>query len=412
MKIKIRTLALLLVMLAELVIQVVAKENTIFRFNFTDGAYPLAGLIADSQGNLYGAAAGGGGGDCSNAGCGMVFELAPASGGTWTEKVLYVFEGTSDGGDPLTNLLIDGKGNLYGCVTDGGANNLGGLYKLTPAPGGTWTESLVFSFAEQTGFVPGSQIVADTHGNIFLTLQYLGPGLSGTVFELSPQSNGTWSGTVIYAFSGENGDGDQPYGGVILDHGGNVYGTTGYGGAYRSGTVYQLTPNGQGAWTENILYNFMDNQDGGFPESPLTIDGSGNLYGTTLGGGSNFRGVAFELSQSGGKWSESVLHDFGSGPSDGFLANGMTFGANGVLYGTTLGGGDGCNGTGCGIVFQLTPQGGGQWQETILHQFESILDGSQSQAPVLIDNKGGRLFGVTQYGGGMYGYGTVFMTQP
>jgi uncharacterized repeat protein (TIGR03803 family) len=385
-----------------------AKENVIFRFNFTDGAYPEAALIADAKGSLYGAVSNGGHG-CTGYGCGIVFELSPGSGGKWTQNVLYVFNGTSDGGVPLTNVIFDGKGNLYGGVTAGGANGIGGIYKLTRSPNGNWSETLIYSFTFQDGYSLNRDLVADAAGNLFGTLRYDGPAFEGSVFELSPQSDGTWKESIIYGFTGANGDGSSPYAGVVLDKQGNVYGTTVSGGTVGYGTVYQLSPNENGGWTENILYDFGYSNN--FPESQLTLDTSGNLYGTTLFGGTYNGGTVFQMSQSSGQWIETVLYDFRPSPSDGSYPGGVRFGANGDLYGATQYGGSECNLPGCGTVFQLSPQSSGPWKETILYQFGSALDGSQSLANLFVDNKNERLYGVTEYGGGMFGYGTVFVIE-
>ena len=384
----------------------VAKETVILRFNFNNGAYPVAPLTSDSRGNFYGTTIGGGYG-CS---CGVVFELSPNQSGAWTEKVLYAFTGSSDGEWPVTNLLFDAKGNLYGGVSAGGAYGLGGIFQLSPGTSG-WTERLLYSFTPQDGFSPGKQLAADSKGNIFGTLRDNGPDDGGSVFELSPQSNGTWNYAILYSFPELTNDASEPYGGVTLGADGNLYGAGMSGGIDQNGAIYELTPNGQGGWTESVLYSFGYHLDGVLPESPLIFDSSANLYGSTLSGGQYNGGMVFELSPSAGSWSETVVYSFYSSPSDGVYPQGLAFAANGSLYGTTQRGGNGCNSPGCGIAFELAPQPGGSWQETILHQFESANDGSYSYANVLIDNKARRLYGTTQYGGGMYGYGTIFLIE-
>jgi uncharacterized repeat protein (TIGR03803 family) len=383
-----------------------AKESVIFRFNFSNGAYPEAPLTSDAQGNLYGTTAGGGYG-CS---CGTVFELSPNPNGTWTEKVLYAFTGSTDGDGPITNLLLDAKGNLYGAVFEGGIYKQGGIFELSPGSNG-WTEKMIYNFTPQDGFLPGKQLTTDGKGNIYGTVRYNGPNDGGSVFELSPQPNGAWKYTILYAFPVLTNDASEPYGGITLGPDGNLYGAGMAGGINDLGAIYELTPNGQGTWTESVLYSFGYHNDGIEPESPLFVDASANVFGSTIAGGQYNAGMVFELTPSNGQWSETVLYTFYTNPSDGAAPQGIAFAANGSLYGTTIYGGNGCNNPGCGIVFQLAPQPGGSWNETILHQFESANDGSLSYASMLVDNKARRVYGTTEYGGGIYGYGTIFMME-
>jgi uncharacterized repeat protein (TIGR03803 family) len=389
----------------------VAKDSTIVRFNGKDGLQPRNGLVADGQGNFYGVTPTGGNNTCAPRGCGVVFELSPASGGGWTETIIYAFKGgTSDTSVPVTDLVFDTKGNLFGAT--GVNDNNGAIFELSPGAGGTWTEKILFSFSSAY-FDPGTHLAFDSKGNLYGSVLYSANfSQPGGVFELSPQSNGTWLANLIHVFTGTNGDGKSPYGGVVVDGQGNVYGTTYQGGASNYGTVFELSPNGT-VFTETILYNFTNQTDGSDPMTPLTFDTQGNLYGTTSGGGpvDNAFGVVFELSQSAGKWNETVLYSFGNAP-DGYRASGVVFDAKGNLYGTTESGGAECNSPGCGIVFELTPQSSGPWKETRLHNFESAGDGSISAAGVVVDNSTGKVYGTTEYGGGRNGYGTVFEIQP
>jgi uncharacterized repeat protein (TIGR03803 family) len=378
-----------------------AKGTIILRFNVTNGLQPQNGLIADSQGNLYGVTTAGGITSCFPRGCGVVFELSPGSNDTWTEKVLYRFKGgTADTDIPTTDLIFDTKGNLFGAT----AGDLGAIYELSPGTGGTWSEKVIYRFTND-GNRPGVHLAFDREGNLYGSLgQVL--GATGGVFQLSPQSDGTWKQSILHTFNG-GADGQDPRGGVVLDSKGNLYGVTQDGGAFRRGIVYELSPNGSGGWVEAILYSFMGQVDGQFPIAPLTIDAKGNLYGTTLSGGANNSAVVFELHQSASKWSETVLFTFdkyGSSP------NNVVFDAKGNLYGTTVNGGTGCNNPGCGIVFKLTRQTTPPWKATVLHNFGSDSDGSEPLAGVVVENS--RLYGTTQYGGGRYGYGTVFDIQP
>jgi uncharacterized repeat protein (TIGR03803 family) len=389
-----------------------ARENVIARFNLSDGAQPVTGLIADAQGNLYGTAISGGNGNCLPRGCGLVFELSPGSNGTWTKKTIYAFKGgASDTSNPGTDLIFDAKGNLFGASGFDASGFFGAVYELTPGAGGTWAEKIVYKFNNQA-YDPLAHLAFDSKGNLYGAVAGTF-NLNGGVFELSPQADGTWKENLIYTFSSTNGDGHRPVGGVVLDGKGNIYGMTQSGGASNYGTVYKLSPNGSGGFAETIIHNFTGQTDGAYPFAPLTIDAKGNLFGTTYWGGpvDNPFGVVFELSPSGSAWNETVLYSFGASP-DGLHPSGVVFDAAGNLYGTTVNGGNGCNYPGCGIAYKLSPQGSGPWKETILHNLESAGDGSESVAGLLVEKVSGRLYGTTQYGGGRYGNGTVFEVQP
>jgi hypothetical protein len=396
-----------------------AKENVLFRFNFTNGSEPQSALITDGKGHFYGTALGGK--ECnsnSTYGCGVVYELSQGSGGKVSEKVIYAFTGTTDGSSP-SGLVFGKDGNLYGTIF-GSPNGIGGIFQLKQGANGTWAESVIYSFTNSSGYFPGNQLAFDSGGNLYGCLLYGGSGDNGVVFELSPQSNGTWTETTIHTFAGGPNDGSRPFGGVIVDDKGDVFGTTQDGGQLNNyGTVYELSPGSNGTWSETILYNFSDRTDGAFPLAALTTDAAGNLYGTTtFGGSSGNGGTAFELSLSGSVWTETTLYSFNSGPADGYQASGLVLDVKGNIYGTTLYGGNGCNLPGCGIVFRLTKQSGQPWKETILHQFESAGDGSESDGQIIsapapfVDSTAGKLYGVTPYGGGMFGYGTVFEIEP
>jgi uncharacterized repeat protein (TIGR03803 family) len=382
------------------------KELTLVRFNGHNGFQSKNALTPDGNGNLYGVTSVGGNGNCNYDGCGVVFELSPAANGSWTDTVIYVFKGgTNDTGVPLTDLVFDAHGNLFGAT--GSNDNYGAVYELTPNSNGKWSEKIIFHFTNQ-GYFPGTRLGFDGQGNLYGTL--VQGSTNGTVFQLSPQSNGTWKETTIHTFTNANGDGRTPDGGVVLDAKGNIYGTTVFGGTSNNGIVFELSPGATG-FTETIPYTFTGQSDGGSPIAPLTFDAKGNLYGTTLEGGQAGGGVVFRLSQSGGNWSESVLYSF-TGSPDGHGAFAISFDANGNLYGATQDGGGGCNSPGCGIVYKLTSKNTVPWRETILHNFESADDGSASFAGVYVDSTTGYVYGTTAYGGGRLGKGTVFEIQP
>jgi uncharacterized repeat protein (TIGR03803 family) len=395
----------------------VATEKVILHFNGTNGGNPTGALIADAKGNLYGTSTSGGSNNCNSSPCfGLVFELSPVTGGGWTETIIHVFSG-ADGANPAGALLLDGKGNLYGTTAGGSLSPYGLAFELSPQANGSWTETVLHTFTGgQDGNVPHGAIALDAQGNLYGSTNGGGANNSGVVYELSPQSNGTWTEAILHAFGG-SGDTGVPFGGVTMDSHGNLFGSvTSGGGTNNLGAVYELVPNGSGQWTETIIHSFSTG-DGASPQSPLALDSSGNLYGTTLNEGGAFRygGTVFKLSPgSGGTWTYSVLHAFGKG-NDGYDATAVTLDAKGNLYGTTTYGGSGCyqgGYGGCGVVFTLTPQSSGLWKESIVHTFESVLDGSQSAAGVLIDKANGNIYGTTQVGGSRLGFGTVFEIHP
>lgn len=379
-----------------------AGEHLILRFNKTHGAYPLSGLTSDAAGNLYGTTYGGGENDC-----GIVFELSPGSGGQWTETVLYSFRGCQLATlVPRGTMAIDKNGNLYGVQL--GYVDSGQIFELMKGANGAWTYRVIYAFGSNGNNEgsPSTDLTLDAAGNLYGTTSLDSTGsFDGEVFELSPQPNGSWKETVLYTFPAPNGVG-FPAAGVTFDNQGNLYGGAFYGSNGAFGAVYELSPQANGPWTLTLLHNFTSSD---IPNSKLTFDSSGNLYGTT---GQSYSSEVFKLSPTvGGMWKETTIHTFTSG-SDGTYPQGtLVFDAAGSLYGTTSYGGLGCNGSLCGVVYRLTPQSGGTWKETILHHFESAEDGSEPQAGLLLDNSG-HLYGTTPYGGGRYGYGTVFQITP
>ena len=213
--------------------------------NGTDGIVPDGGVIFDGAGNLYGTTFSGG-----THSEGTVYELTPAGGGGWTEKVLHSFDQNgTDGAFPAAALIFDTAGNLYGTTAGGGTYSKGTVFELTPVGGGTWTEKVLYSFGNGTdGFSPYSGLVFDAAGNLYGTAYYGGTYSRGTVFELSPGAGGTWTEKVLHSF-GNGTDASQPFSGLTFDTAGNLYGTTEVGGAHTAGTVYELTPAGGGTWT-------------------------------------------------------------------------------------------------------------------------------------------------------------------
>ena len=382
----------------------------------TDGCCPSAGLTRDAAGNLYGTTRYGGPEDK-----GTVFELMPRAGGGWTEQTLYSFGGGTDGAGPVAGLILDRAGNLYGTTSGGGdlacgaPYGCGTVFRLMPQAGGRWTEQVLHSFGGGTdGEEPAAGLIFDPAGNLYGTTSYGGTYDYGVVFEIT--AGGGWREQVLHTF-GSGGDGIVPYyGSLVIDAAGNLYGTTLYGGAYGSGgTVFELMPGG----TERVLHSFGNGTDGAGPYAGLIMDASGNLYGTTGDGGDlNCHygvgcGTVFELvPQVGGGWTETVLYAF-KGTDGNYPLAGLIFDVAGNLYGTTDGGGGSCStppGVPCGTVFKLTPQAGGRWTEQVLHSFGGP-DGAYPSAGLIMD-PAGTLYGTTNLGGGGncngFGCGVVF----
>jgi uncharacterized repeat protein (TIGR03803 family) len=302
--------------------------KTLYKFRPGVDGRLQSGLIFDQSGNLYGTTVLGG----AN-GFGTVFKLTPNSDGSWTESVLYSFcslTNCADGEAPLAGVIFDGAGNLYGTTAGGGSNSnvacgygCGTVFKLSPGSGGSWTESVLYSFCPQSrcvdGAVPESSLIFDQTGNLYGTTVSGGsnstcPPGCGTVFKLSPGSDGSWAESVLRSFCSLKtncADGKFTTAGVIFDGAGNLYGNTTQGGNLSQcsglgcGVVFELTPKADGSWNEEILHRFTGGRDGGMPVDNLLFDGSGNLYGTASGIYTQNDGVVFELTpDSHGSWKE------------------------------------------------------------------------------------------------------------
>jgi uncharacterized repeat protein (TIGR03803 family) len=273
-----------------------------------DGSYPDASLVFDESGNLYGTTVQGGAHDE-----GVVFELSPSSTGTWTEKVLHSFgAGASDGINPHGSLVIDAAGNLYGTTAGGGSTSCdsealgcGTVFKLSPGADG-WTETIIHYFQNNgtDGFFPLTPVVFGKEGDLYGTTTYGGDGSDqcdigvrvggcGTVFKLSPSSDGAWTEQILYAFAGGTGD-SEPDSGLAFDSAGNIYGETQqtiqFSGA---GSVYQLTPSASGNWEFHMLVDF-NGTDGSYPMGGLVVIGE-RVLGTTNAGGAGGAGEVFEI---------------------------------------------------------------------------------------------------------------------
>jgi hypothetical protein len=378
--------------------------TTLHSFSASGDASNPEGVILDASGNLYGASYQGGvNGD------GAVFELAHSSSG-WTESVLYSFNTGASGFSPTGNVTFDGSGNLIGVTGSGGSGSGGGngvVYKLTLSSG-AWTESVLYTFNGGTdGVRPVSNVILDSAGDVFGVTSQGASANYGTVYELVP-SAGTYAETQLFAFPAT--DGANVVGGLVADSAGNLYGTAVLGGLnlcpnggyFGCGSVYKLSRSSDGAWVSTTLHNFTGPQggDGGSPASTLTFDSAGNLYGTTAGGIGS-AGTAFKLSPSGSGWTFRTLYTFGSHRYDGFAPQGkLIFDKSGNIYGTTFQGGNGsylnCNV--CGTVFKLAPTASGRYTESIIYNFQGLSDGSAPAAGLVLD-AAGNLYGTAAQGG-------------
>jgi uncharacterized repeat protein (TIGR03803 family) len=335
------------------------------------------------------------------------------------ETVLHYFDGGGDGSRPASGLIRDAAGNLYGTSWMGGATNSGVVYELSPVGNG-WTERVIHSFnGPVDGAAPFDSLVMDGAGNLYGTTQNGGAYNQGTVLKLEPASDGQWICSVLHAFTGGE-DGGAPMYGLILDGAGNLYGTTIVGGIpggkvcfYGCGVAFKVAPDSDGRWIETVLYAFRGGSDGRIPIGALLLDKLGNLYGSADQGGELKNcdglgcGVVFELSPtSQGEWKESVLYEFAGGRDGASSGGALVFDSVGNLYGVG-GGGDlnSCPG-GCGVIFELSPNSSGGWQETLLHTFRGPIDGQGPVGPLTFDTEG-NLFGVTEEGG-PYSGGVVY----
>ena len=311
----------------------------------SDGQFPMSNLILDSAGNLYGTTENGGTGPCS-AGCGTVFQLI-RNGEAFTESVVYNFQGAAsdDGANPRGALTADAAGNLYGVTTFGGHFNCGTVFKLTSGSGGSWKESILHSFC----------------------------------------ADGTTS------------DGDWPNGNLVFDASGNLYGVAQYGGTHHAGVVFELTPS-SGTWTETVLYSFSGGPGDGSQPVGIIFDSAGNLDGVTAFGGAKFvagAGVAFQLIRNPpGQWTEHLIHRFNTfGPNVQTPTGGLIFDALGNLYMTM---GRGRNG-GAG-VFELIPGNGGSFTARELHSFPGLPLSAPQSYQGLVFNSAGDLYSASEVG--------------
>jgi uncharacterized repeat protein (TIGR03803 family) len=361
------------------VLKLVRKQNwkmtVIATFTATEGSYALGALTFDESGNVYGT--NGEGGDinaCQNQGigygCGTAFKLTHQENGEWQTSVLYTFKGNRDGGAPSSGMVFDHRGDLYGTTASGGdpACACGTVFELTPASDGHWKFAVIDRFGLGDGSGPPSGLVADASGNLYGTMpEGYGGGCGMMAYELTPSPHAGWKERILHQFKCGTSQGTYPASSLIFDSAGNLFGTTSGGGAYHYGAVFELTHTESGAWTESLLYSFTGNADGYEPSSAVVLDAAGNLYGVTEYGGSG-----------------QCFSDYNFG---------------------------------CGVLYELSPTSQGTWTETTLHTFMGYPNDGGYPAGALGVDQAGDVFGTTTQGGNVacdnrYGCGTVFELSP
>lgn len=374
-------------------------ETVLHSFSGADGAGPVSNVLAGSSGEIYGTTLFGG------KGAGCVFELRPASSG-YVETIAYDFNGGLDGISPW-GIAGGEKGVIFGITFLGGSSGNGGhgwgtVYALTAGSSG-FTERVLYRFkGSPDGWEPIGPPVVARDGSILGVTSYGGTYNSGTIFRLMPRESG-YKESIVYSFPGGSG-GNLPQAGLTIDARGNIYGTTMYGGSTQRhcnaggcGTVFKLTPTGSG-YDERVIHAFTGS-DGDLPFGTLTVnERTGAVFGTTFWGGAHADGTVFQLSPHGSSYSESVLYSF-EGKSDGFLPEGtLLLRRGGTLYGTAALGGGGCNGIGCGTVFSLEPSGS-HYSFHLLLDFKNPANGAEPQQTSLLMDRLGALYGTTRSGG-------------
>ena len=375
-----------------------------------DGIGPSGNLISDANGNLYGTTVQGGGTTACNGpyykGCGIVFELVRRPNGHWKERVLYSFQNGTEYGVGLNgSLVFDQEGNLYGTAYYGGAGFTGTVFQLAPGSSG-WSETTIYQFCSQgcsDGESPGAGVIFDKSGNLFGTTTQGGTNDGGVAFKLTPGSSG-WTESVLYNFLASLQDGWYP-GGLIQDADENLYGTTTWGGDYSwpctpgdgCGVVFELSLASQG-WNYTVLHRLDGSRDGAFPAYSMVRDKQGNVYGTTTSDGAFGCGTVFELSPGAkSRWSYRLLYN----PRDAVSAGSLTLDAAGNLYGATAAAmtSSTCQGSG-GEIFKLSRGSHARWNYSTVYKVSGVSSG------LILDQKG-NLYGTM--GGG---YGAVFELTP
>ena len=403
---KIVIASLFFCVLSVLVLVTPLQAASTYKVLYTFGALPdgqvPSGVVLDSAGNLYGTTVEGGTGPgCgANSGCGTLYKLTPNGDGSWTESILFNFLGDSATGAFPGGLTFDSSGNLYGTTGTGGPCDdlgCGTVFKFTPNSDGSWTHTTLFDFPGLAdGTFPTYGLTFDAAGNIYGSTSEGGTQNCGTIYQLSPNPDGSWSHTVLYNFTCNNSiDGSFPAGGLVLGPSGQLFGTSLRGGNATNcseiscGRVFVLAKNASGTWVYHSLHSFTGGADGGSPETGLVLH-TGKLYGATRSGGdltcvSGGCGVLFELSNSSGVWTEQVIRTFEAGADGAYPIATPIFDATGTLYSASQ---QISGGPGFGAVLR---------DQVVLHHFVGRLDGEYPD--FLTVDSSGNVFGTTQEGG-------------
>lgn len=387
-------------------------KTEIAAFDGGAGGADSYGALRFANGRLYGTTYSGGA-----AGFGTIFELAPAAGGGWTRTVIHDFAGGADGARPAAGVVAGTDGALFGTTQLGGTSDGGTVYRLVPpaAGAGQWTKQVLYRFQAATdGANPLAQLTFDrTSGALYGSLSTgAGPSNAGAIFKLAPPDPGgsVWTQTTLYRFTG-GANGVGPRGALALDTSGAIYGTTYTGGGQNKGQAFKLKPPAAGStdWTKQALVNFAG-VNGANPEGGLLFDSAGALYGTTRAGGANGKGVVFKLTppETGATWTLSVLRAFKGGLDGAGPQGGLIFGDRGSLYGVTAEGGAG----NAGVAFKLLPPRPGEteWRRALLYAFQGGTDGVQPSPGGLVMDTSARLYGAT-VAGGAAGKGIVYVLE-
>ena len=427
------------------------SDNHSNLWNFTagiDGASARGDLLVDSVGNLYGTTSTGGA--FNNGG---VFEATTARPGAATLTPLYSFSGATDGAVPSAGLIMDSQGALYGTASLDGPGQFGTVFELTPpTPGGVWTETTLFGFpGGAQGATPVGSLVFDQAGALYGTTQWGGANNFGTIFKLTPPAGGTgaWTETILWNFTG-GADGGNPVAGLVFDSTGALYGTAKTGGANNAGTVFQLSPGANNSWTQATLWAFTGGADCATPTGTLLQDGAGGFYGSAEYGGpinadcdqarypyygetnqassyaanaayitpgGNGCGVIFDLRPAANgatPWTQTVIWTFDAGLDGANPVAGLLAGPNGTLFTLSTEYGN----TFWGTEILLTPPSSGTaWSATQLASFDGKGEGFYPHGTPVFGPLG-LLYGTTTVGGKYwthitnYGYGTIFYSTP
>jgi uncharacterized repeat protein (TIGR03803 family) len=367
--------------------------------NGQDGIPNASGVVIDRGGNVYGTATFGGnrGPSCDQGGCGAVYR-ASLKNGSWIFTPLYDFVGNQDGSQPYAGVTIGPDGALYGTTLFGGGGG-GTVFKLTPparlchqvlCP---WTETVLYRFATDPNGLnsPYGGVIFDAAGNMYGMTGFAAGG-PGAVYKMT-RSGQNWILSVLHVFQ-QDTDGAVPQSNLSLGSDGNLYGSAPFGGANSNGTIFRLVRAGSD-WNFEVLYTLPPGSSGGIPWGGVALDNSGNVFGAT----GEFGGGVWELSPAGDTWNFSLIVPFLGG-----LQDSINFGPDGAIYGTNYA--DGSHGV--GSVFKLT-NSQGTWTHTIIHNFAGP-EGALPLSNVVFDANG-NMYGTTTMGG-TRGYGTLWQLTP